>query len=235
MTQNGYSDTIVNAMLSWLKGAANWVLRLFDLSGSGGISPLEWLSRNWLKTLIVLVVVGVVLDRVIWFIRWRPYWVWFNKKRLVIDDDEFFAGEELASEGMYDADIFGKEILYSETPEDKRRREMRRRRIERERRRASEPKKRAKKPRSLMSMLVVREPEVRKPTPIRKWEKPEPAPDVFEQDFIHLANARQEMDEDDVFNVSDLPDARRPQRVKPKPAKARDDDLFGGDAFKFDE
>ena len=44
MAANSFADTVVNGMLSWLKGFASWVLRLFDLAGSGGVSPLEWLS-----------------------------------------------------------------------------------------------------------------------------------------------------------------------------------------------
>ena len=57
MTQTGYANAIVNAMLGWLKGLASWVLRLFNLSG--GFSPLKFLADNWLKLLIVLLVVGV--------------------------------------------------------------------------------------------------------------------------------------------------------------------------------
>ena len=49
MAANSFADTVVNGMLSWLKGFANWVLRLFDLAGSGGVSPLEWLSDHWLQ------------------------------------------------------------------------------------------------------------------------------------------------------------------------------------------
>lgn len=52
MAANSFADTVVNGMLSWLKGFASWVLRLFDLAGSGGISPLEWLSDHWLQLLI---------------------------------------------------------------------------------------------------------------------------------------------------------------------------------------
>ena len=62
MTSNGFADSVVNGMLSWLKGFASWVLKLFDLAGSGGISPLAWLSDNWLQLLIVLLVVGVATD-----------------------------------------------------------------------------------------------------------------------------------------------------------------------------
>ena len=75
MAANSFADTVVNGMLSWLKGFANWVLRLFDLAGSGGVSPLEWLSGHWLQLLVVLLIIGVAADIIVWLVRWRPYWV----------------------------------------------------------------------------------------------------------------------------------------------------------------
>ena len=84
-------------MLGWLKALANWVLKLFNLAGSGG-NPLLWLSENWLKLLIILLVAGVVLDWLVWMIRWRPYWVWFRKKRIIVNDERLLKGEELDEE-----------------------------------------------------------------------------------------------------------------------------------------
>lgn len=88
MTQTGYANAVVNAMLGWLKGFANWVLRLFNLSG--GVSPLTFLANHWKGILIVLLIIGVALDLIIWLVRWRPHWVWFGKKRIVINDKNFF-------------------------------------------------------------------------------------------------------------------------------------------------
>ena len=95
MTITGYSNAIVDMMLGWLKGLANWVLRLFNLAGSVGGSPLLWLSENWLKLLVFFLILGLVLDRLVWLIRWRPYWVWFRKERIIVNDDKFFAHENL--------------------------------------------------------------------------------------------------------------------------------------------
>lgn len=94
MTQAGYSNAIVNLMLGWLKGLAGWVLKLFNLAGSGG-NPLLWISQNWLKLLIVLLIVGMVMDWLIWMIRWRPYWVWFRKKRIIVNDESILRDGEL--------------------------------------------------------------------------------------------------------------------------------------------
>ncbi len=95
MTISGYSNAFVDVMLSWLKGLANWVLRLFNLAGRTGGSPLLWLSQNWLKLLIFFLVLGVVVDRLIWLIRWRPYWVWFRKERVIVNDEKFFASADM--------------------------------------------------------------------------------------------------------------------------------------------
>jgi len=92
MTQTGYTNAIVNAMLGWLKGLASWVLRLFNLSG--GFSPLKFLADNWLQLLIFFLILGVVIDLLVWLIRWRPHWVWFRKKRVIINDRNFFAQEK---------------------------------------------------------------------------------------------------------------------------------------------
>lgn len=95
MTISGYSNAFVDIMLGWLKGLANWVLRLFNLAGSVSTSPLLWLSKNWLKLLVFFLVLGVVVDRLVWLIRWRPYWVWFRKERVIVNDEKFFASADM--------------------------------------------------------------------------------------------------------------------------------------------
>ena len=105
MTISGYSNKIVDLMLGWLKGLANWVLRLFNLAGSAGGSPLLWLSQNWLKLLIFFLVLGVVLDRLVWLIRWRPYWVWFRKERVIVNDERFFSKADLDKADEWEGDL----------------------------------------------------------------------------------------------------------------------------------
>ncbi|MBQ3574185.1 MAG: hypothetical protein IJA26_00820 [Clostridia bacterium] len=91
MTQSGYTSAVVDAMLSWLKGLASWFLKLFNLSG--GFSPLKFLADNWKQLLIILLIVGVVVDLLVWLLRWRPHWIWFRKKRVIINDKNFFSGK----------------------------------------------------------------------------------------------------------------------------------------------
>jgi hypothetical protein len=105
MTITGYSNAIVDVMLGWLKGLANWVLRLFNLAGSASGSPLVWLSQNWLKLLIFFLTLGILLDLLIWLIRWRPYWVWFRKERVIVNDDRFFNDADIDRAGDWEGDL----------------------------------------------------------------------------------------------------------------------------------
>ncbi len=105
MTISGYSNAFVDLMLGWLKGLANWVLRLFNLAGSASGSPLVWLADNWLKLLIFFLVLGIVLDRLIWLIRWRPYWVWFRKERVIVNDDRFFINADIDRADDWEGDL----------------------------------------------------------------------------------------------------------------------------------
>ena len=105
MTISGYSNAIVDLMLGWLKGLANWVLRLFNLAGSANGSPLVWLSQNWLKLLIFFLALGIILDRLVWLIRWRPYWVWFRKERVIVNDDRFFINSDIDRADDWEGDL----------------------------------------------------------------------------------------------------------------------------------
>ena len=208
MTQTGYANAIVNAMLGWLKGLASWVLRLFNLSG--GFSPLKFLADNWLKLLIVLLAVGVALDLLVWLIRWRPHWVWFRKKRVIINDKNFFADEK-----------------YIDSPEDLKRRSAPRRRsapVEKPRRnwedsdfvvRSAASRRRENQAQRtgagargshVKSMQVGRRPQAE-------------SRDVFQDDLFNV-NAKQKFSdkyEDEVFNVSNLPRPVKRPRPEPKP------------------
>lgn len=104
MTMTAYSSAIVDAMLGWLKGLANWVLRLFNLAGSAETSPILWMSQNWLKLLIILMIIGVAGDVLVWLVRWRPHWVWFRKERVIVDDDRFFDQADVQGELESDDD-----------------------------------------------------------------------------------------------------------------------------------
>ena len=216
MAQTGSSNTIVSVMLGWLKGLASWVLRLFNLSG--GISPLRFLADNWLRLVVVLLVIGFAVDILIWLIRWRPHWVWFRRKRVIINDRNFFAGEDNFDEE--DGWARPKRKVHAEQ-ENRRRRdwqdddfvvasETRRQREERKRRAA----------------MRRREQEAMAESAQAAGPASGESKDVF-RDGLFNVNAKQRFSdryEDEVFSVSNLPrpeeDGADAQR-RPKPTKAR--------------
>lgn len=199
MTQTGVTNAIVNAMLGWLKGLAGWVLKLFNLSA--GFSPLKFLANNWLQILVVLLIAGVVIDLLVWLIRWRPHWVWFHKKRVIINDKNFFAREKYIDEnGEWDMSPRKKPSTRVRPEKPRRNWEdsefvvpgaARRRREEQESRRASYVK----------SMQVKRQGTS--------------STDVF-KDGLFSVNAKQKFSdkyEDEVFSVNNLPEPERPVPV----------------------
>ena len=193
MTQTGYSNAVVNAMLGWLKGLAGWVLKLFNLSG--GFSPLKFLADNWLQLLVLLLVIGVAADLLVWLLRWRPHWVWFRKKRVVINDKNFFANERYFD----DEDDWDAPRRSSGQPAKPRRDwEDSDFVVRSDASRRARPKKEARKS------------GVKREKPAQRAAEKEPK-DVFQSDLFNV-NAEQKFSdkyEDEVFNVANLP---RPER-----------------------
>jgi len=204
MTQSGYTNAIVNAMLGWLKALANWVLKLFNLSGGG--SPLKFLADNWLQLLILLLIVGVVLDLLVWLVRWRPHWVWFRKKRVVINDKNFFASERYLDDGD-DWDV----IMDGPAPARRPRRDW------------------EESDFVVHSDVSRKRREAQRQAQKRDGQKSEAAPakrvqrDVFQDDLFNV-NAKHKFSdkyEDEVFNVANLPrPERRTQNDGRRPRKA---------------
>lgn len=208
MTQTGYTNAIVNALLGWLKGLASWVLRLFNLSG--GISPLKFLADNWMKLLVLFLVVGVAVDLLVWLIRWRPHWVWFRKKRVVINDKNFFAGEKYINspedleERRRPAPVSRPRRNWEDSDFVVRTEASRRR----EERRKPAQKPVARRSTHVKSMQVGRRPEAENR-------------DVFQDDLFNV-NAKQKFSdkyEDEVFNVANLPRPERRPRQESRPAR----------------
>lgn len=85
MAQNGFAADFLQLLLGWLQNLFNGIWALFS-GGSGG-SLIKWFSENWLSLFVVLLVFGIVMDTLIYLIRWRPFWWWFRKKRIIVDDE----------------------------------------------------------------------------------------------------------------------------------------------------
>ncbi len=72
-------------MLSWMRWLTSW---FWNIVNSGGMSGgfLVWFSDNWKSLTVFLIVVGLVVDWLVWLFRWRPYWLWLRKRQIIYEE-----------------------------------------------------------------------------------------------------------------------------------------------------
>jgi len=81
------ADSLFAVLMSWVRALVNGIWALFS---SENTTVLEFLGKNWITIAVVMIAAGLVLDWMIWLIRWQPYHIWAQRfKRLLrIDRDE---------------------------------------------------------------------------------------------------------------------------------------------------
>jgi len=76
---NGFVHTILSFTLSWIRALISNLWSLIN-SENGGLM-FQFLSRSWWKIVLGLLIIGVAVDLIVYFFRWRPYYVWASKLR----------------------------------------------------------------------------------------------------------------------------------------------------------
>lgn len=69
-----FANTLFSVLLGWVQSAVSWVWQLIASDGEGGV--LGWLMDNWLPLAVLVCVGGLLIDLVVYLIRWQPYRVW---------------------------------------------------------------------------------------------------------------------------------------------------------------
>ena len=64
------ADSLFTVLMSWVRALVNAIWALFS---SDHTTMLEFLGRHWAAIALGIIVVGLVVDRLVWLIRWRPY------------------------------------------------------------------------------------------------------------------------------------------------------------------
>lgn len=81
-----FANTVFSALLGWVQTAAAW---LWGLVTNADVSAwLRWLLDNWLPLLLILCAGGVVIDFIVYLIRWQPYRVWGRFLRCMTGKEE---------------------------------------------------------------------------------------------------------------------------------------------------
>ncbi len=75
---NGFTNSMITLLLGWMKALISDLWQL--LSGEKGGALLGWLAANWKVLVVLLCAGGFVMDRIIYFIRWRPDYVWRSRR-----------------------------------------------------------------------------------------------------------------------------------------------------------
>lgn len=75
---NGFSKVFLSLFLVWIKKALNAIWDFF--SNSDSFSFFNFIVLHWKIMAFILIIIGVVVDWLLYIARWRPYYVWFGKK-----------------------------------------------------------------------------------------------------------------------------------------------------------
>lgn len=87
-----FANTIFSSLLGWLRGAAAWLWSFLNNPQSGGF--IVWVADNWLALIILLCAACMLIDFLVYLIRWQPYKVWasFFRRLFGHDDDDADTG-----------------------------------------------------------------------------------------------------------------------------------------------
>ena len=74
---NGFANAILTLLLSWMRVLVNDLWRLLSSEDAGLF--YRFLAANWKVIVLILCAGGFVIDRIVYLIRWRPYYVWSSR------------------------------------------------------------------------------------------------------------------------------------------------------------
>lgn len=76
---NGFVNTLLSAMLNWIRALISQLWSLLNSEDGGAI--FRFFSAHWLMIVISLCAVCMLVDIIVYFFRWRPDYVWATKWR----------------------------------------------------------------------------------------------------------------------------------------------------------
>ena len=79
------ADSLFTVLLSWVRGLVNAIWALFT---SDHTTLLEFFGKNWLIIAVAIIGAGLVIDWIIWLLRWQPYHLWAQRARRVLRIEE---------------------------------------------------------------------------------------------------------------------------------------------------
>ena len=76
---NGFANTLLSFILSWIHTLINNLWGIVT-SEDGGLL-YQFFAQNWHVLVLILLIAGLLIDRLVYFFRWRPDYVWRSRLR----------------------------------------------------------------------------------------------------------------------------------------------------------
>ena len=112
------ADSLFTVLMSWVCALVNAIWALFS---SDGTTLLGFLGKHWIAIALVIIAVGLVVDRLVWLIRWRPYHLLAMRVRRLLhigDPEEEDEAEAPAEDISRFAPPVAQEETYASQPEE---------------------------------------------------------------------------------------------------------------------
>ena len=78
------TESMFSALMSWVRALVSAIWALFS---SERMTALEFLAKNWIGVAVVIIAAGLVMDWLVWLIRWQPYHIWAQRVRRLLRVD----------------------------------------------------------------------------------------------------------------------------------------------------
>lgn len=75
------ADSMFTVLMSWVRALVSGIWALFS---SEDTTMLGFLGKNWMIIAGVIIAAGLVIDWLIWLIRWQPYHIWAQRVRRIL-------------------------------------------------------------------------------------------------------------------------------------------------------
>ena len=72
------ADSLFNLLMGWVRALVNAIWALFTTDHT---TLLEFLGKNWVLIVVVILAAGLAIDWLVWLIRWKPYHLWARRAR----------------------------------------------------------------------------------------------------------------------------------------------------------
>ena len=88
----GIADSLFTLLMGWVRALVSGIWALFSADHT---TILEFLGKHWLSIAGVLIAAGLVIDWLVWLVRWQPYHLWARRVRTLLHLPEPEAEEEI--------------------------------------------------------------------------------------------------------------------------------------------